>query len=255
MRTGDELQLPASRAARISAADVGATPGDADALGPAPANRPAEMVRVEHETLDRIARTIVFMAPPTALLVGGWLAWGGSLHWQDLLVLAVTYALTGLGITVGYHRLFTHRSFKTTRSVRALVAVLGSMAVEGPLLEWVATHRKHHRFSDHPGDPHSPHVDHAPGWPGVDAWTVACTRRLDVARPGHGEPCPLCQGSPRGPRPSFHQPDVPALGARRPSRSVRSRGGADGLGRGRPHWTAVGRSGADLPSASRDLQH
>ncbi len=166
MRTGDELQLPASRAARISAADVGATPGDAAALGPAPANRPAEMVRIEHETLDRIARTVVFVAPPTALLVGGWLAWGGSLHWQDLLVLAVTYALTGLGITVGYHRLFTHRSLKTTRSVRALVAVLGSMAVEGPLLEWVATHRKHHRFSDHPGDPHSPHVDHAPGWRG-----------------------------------------------------------------------------------------
>jgi stearoyl-CoA desaturase (Delta-9 desaturase) len=82
-------------------------------------------------------------------------------------VLAITYTLTGLGITVGYHRLFTHRSFKTTRSLRVLLAVLGSMAVEGPLLEWVATHRKHHRFSDHPGDPHSPHLDHAPGWRGA----------------------------------------------------------------------------------------
>ena len=71
------------------------------------------------------------------------------------------------GITVGYHRLFTHRSFKTTRAVRALLAVLGSMAVEGPVIEWVATHRKHHRFSDQPGDPHSPHVDHAPGWRGA----------------------------------------------------------------------------------------
>ncbi len=81
-------------------------------------------------------------------------------------MLAVTYSFTGLGITVGYHRLFTHRSFKTTRSVRALLAVLGSMAVEGPVLEWVATHRKHHRFSDHPGDPHSPHIDQAPGWRG-----------------------------------------------------------------------------------------
>jgi fatty-acid desaturase len=64
-----------------------------------------------------------------------------TLHWQDLLVLAITCTLTGLGVTVGYHRLFTHRSFKTTRGVRALLAVLGSMAVEGPLLEWVATHR------------------------------------------------------------------------------------------------------------------
>jgi len=127
----------------------------------------AEMVPIKHETLDRVVRTMVFLTPPAALVVGGWLAWGGTLHWQDLVVLAITYTLTGLGITVGYHRLFTHRSFKTTRWVRALLAVLGSMAVEGPLLEWVATHRKHHRFSDQAGDPHSPHTDHAPGWRGT----------------------------------------------------------------------------------------
>ena len=126
-----------------------------------------EMVSIEHERTDRVVRTVVFAGPPAALVVGGWLAWGGSLHWQDLLVLAITYTLTGLGITVGYHRLFTHRSFKTSRALRALLAVFGSMAVEGPVLEWVATHRKHHRFSDHDGDPHSPHVDHAPGWSGT----------------------------------------------------------------------------------------
>ena len=100
-------------------------------------------------------------------MAGGWLAWGGTLHWHDLVVLAITYTLSGLGITVGFHRLFTHRSFKTTRGVRALLAVLGSMAVEGPVIEWVATHRKHHRFSDAEGDPHSPHVDQAPGWRGA----------------------------------------------------------------------------------------
>ncbi len=127
----------------------------------------AEMVPIEHDTTERVVRTIVFLAPPTALVVGGWLAWGGALHWQDLLVLAIFYALTGLGITVGYHRLFTHRSFRTTRTVRALLAVFGSMAVEGPLLDWVATHRKHHQFSDHAGDPHSPHTDDAPGWRGA----------------------------------------------------------------------------------------
>jgi stearoyl-CoA desaturase (delta-9 desaturase) len=115
-----------------------------------------EMVPIEHETRDRIVRTMVFALPLAALGVAGWLAWGGSLHWQDLLVVTITYTLTGLGITVGYHRLFTRRSFKTTRWLRA---VLGSMAVEGPVLEWVATHRKHHRFSDHPGDPHG-----HPGW-------------------------------------------------------------------------------------------
>ena len=134
---------------------------------PAPVARTTEMIPIEHQSSDRVVRTMIFVLPPAALAVAGWLAWGGGLHWQDLLVLAVTYALTGLGITVGYHRLLTHRSFKTTRLVRALLAVLGSMAVEGPVLEWVATHRKHHRFSDNTGDPHSPHVDHAPGWRGA----------------------------------------------------------------------------------------
>jgi stearoyl-CoA desaturase (delta-9 desaturase) len=127
----------------------------------------ADMVPIEHESAERVVRTMVFGLPPAALALGGWLAWGGALHWQDLIVLAVTYTLTGLGITVGYHRLFTHRSFKTTRSVRVALAVLGSMAVEGPVVEWVATHRKHHRFADEPGDPHSPHIDHAPGWRGA----------------------------------------------------------------------------------------
>jgi stearoyl-CoA desaturase (Delta-9 desaturase) len=95
------------------------------------------------------------------------MAWGGTLHWHDLFVLAITYTVTGFGVTVGYHRLFTHRSFKTTRTVRALLAVLGSMAVEGPVIEWVSTHRKHHRFSDQVGDPHSPHAETAPGWRGA----------------------------------------------------------------------------------------
>jgi stearoyl-CoA desaturase (delta-9 desaturase) len=126
----------------------------------------ADMVPIKHDTSEHVVRTMVFALPPAALVVGGWLAWGGALHWQDLLVLAITYTLTGLGITVGFHRLFTHRSFKTTRTVRALLAVFGSMAVEGPVDEWVATHRKHHRYSDHAGDPHSPHVDHAQGWRG-----------------------------------------------------------------------------------------
>jgi stearoyl-CoA desaturase (delta-9 desaturase) len=127
----------------------------------------AETVPIANETPERVVRTMVFGIPPAALVLAGWLAWGGALRWQDLLVLGITYTLTGLGITVGYHRLFTHRSFKTTRPIRALLAVLGSMAVEGPLIEWVATHRKHHRFSDHPGDPHSPHVEKSPGWRGA----------------------------------------------------------------------------------------
>jgi stearoyl-CoA desaturase (delta-9 desaturase) len=126
-----------------------------------------ETIPIVHETSERVVRTLVIALPPAALLGAGWLAWGGALHWRDLLVLAISYTLTGLGVTVGFHRLFTHRSFKTTRVLRALLAVLGSTAVEGPVIEWVATHRKHHCFSDRPGDPHSPHTDHGSGWRGA----------------------------------------------------------------------------------------
>jgi stearoyl-CoA desaturase (delta-9 desaturase) len=122
---------------------------------------------LEHETADRIANLVVTIVPAALLGVAIWLAWGGTLHWQDLVVLAVSYLITGLGVTVGYHRLFTHRSFKTTRPVRALLAAFGSAAVEGPVIEWVSTHRKHHRFSDRPGDPHSPHADRGVGWRGA----------------------------------------------------------------------------------------
>src|SRR5689334_11307306 len=70
----------------------------------------ADVLPIEHETRERIERVLVIGVPLIALGWAGWLAWGGSLHWQDLVVLAITYLLTGLGVTVGYHRLFTHRS-------------------------------------------------------------------------------------------------------------------------------------------------
>jgi stearoyl-CoA desaturase (delta-9 desaturase) len=143
------------------------SPAELTAHAALPAARVADAVPIEHETRERLVRAGVIGLPLAALAVAGWLAWGGTLHWQDLVVLAIFYALSGVGITVGYHRLFTHRSFKTTRALRALFAVLGSMAVEGSVIEWVATHRKHHSFSDRPGDPHSPHADQAPGWRGA----------------------------------------------------------------------------------------
>jgi stearoyl-CoA desaturase (delta-9 desaturase) len=89
------------------------------------------------------------------------------MRWSDLAVFLIMYALTGLGVTVGFHRLFTHRSFKTTRPLRVTFAILGSAAIEGPVIAWVADHRKHHAFSDEEGDPHSPHVDHGQGLRGA----------------------------------------------------------------------------------------
>lgn len=95
--------------------------------------------------------------------------WGGLVHTRDLVIFAVMYFLTGMGITVGYHRLFTHRSFETTPAIRFIFGVLGSMSLQGAVIHWVADHRKHHAFSDEEGDPHSPHTHGKPGWRGVFA--------------------------------------------------------------------------------------
>ncbi len=107
-------------------------------------------------------------APILSMFFVGWQLWDSLLGWNDIFVFLLLYLLTGLGVTVGFHRLFTHRAFKTRRWVRAVLAILGSAAIEGPIISWVADHRKHHTFSDQLGDPHSPHVDHGHGWGG--AW-------------------------------------------------------------------------------------
>jgi stearoyl-CoA desaturase (Delta-9 desaturase) len=122
---------------------------------------------VLHETRDRIITGTVSVVPFLALGVVGWQVWAELLHWSDLAVFAILYLVTGLGVTVGFHRLFTHRSFATKRWLRGVFAAAGSMAIEGPVISWVADHRKHHAFADQPGDPHSPHVDHGVGWRGA----------------------------------------------------------------------------------------
>jgi len=122
---------------------------------------------VLHETRDRIITGIVTGAPIVCLGIVAWQLWADFLGWSDIAVFAVMYVATGLGVTVGFHRLFTHRSFSTTRPIRAALAILGSAAIEGPVISWVADHRKHHAFSDREGDPHSPHVDHGTGWRGA----------------------------------------------------------------------------------------
>jgi stearoyl-CoA desaturase (delta-9 desaturase) len=132
-----------------------------------PAAVPADVQPVLNETRDRIITGIVTVAPFLALGVACWQTWSDLLHWRDVLVFGVMYIATGLGVTVGFHRLFTHRSFATSRAMRAIFGVLGSAAIEGPVISWVADHRKHHAFADREGDPHSPHVDHGGGWGGA----------------------------------------------------------------------------------------
>jgi stearoyl-CoA desaturase (Delta-9 desaturase) len=122
---------------------------------------------VANETRDRVITGVVTAVPFLALIVVGWQLWNDALRWSDLVVFAICYAATGLGVTVGFHRHFTHRAFKTKGWVRGTLAILGSAAIEGPVISWVADHRKHHAFSDQQGDPHSPHVDHGGGWSGA----------------------------------------------------------------------------------------
>jgi stearoyl-CoA desaturase (Delta-9 desaturase) len=128
---------------------------------------PEDVQPVSNEGLDRFLTGLITALPIIGLFVVAWQVWADWLYWSDLVVFAIMYAGTGLGITVGFHRLLTHRAFKTTKGVRATLAILGSAAIEGPVISWVADHRKHHAFSDAPGDPHSPHVDHGHGLKGA----------------------------------------------------------------------------------------
>ena len=96
--------------------------------------------------------------PFAGLVVAIALLWGVAFDWTYLGLLGGMYFITAVGVTVGYHRYFTHRSFKTSRPVVLILGVLGSMAVEGPILQWVAVHRQHHHHSDEADDPHSPHT-------------------------------------------------------------------------------------------------
>jgi stearoyl-CoA desaturase (delta-9 desaturase) len=104
--------------------------------------------------------------PPLCLVVAIVLLWNRAIGPLELGVMAGLYVMTALGVTLGYHRMFTHRAFEASRAFRAIFAVLGSMAVEGSVITWVADHRKHHAFTDQEGDPHSPHLS-GPGFMGA----------------------------------------------------------------------------------------
>jgi stearoyl-CoA desaturase (delta-9 desaturase) len=107
---------------------------------------------------EQFFMALIVLSPLLGLAVVVPVAWGHFLHWHDLVIGAVMYAVTGHGITVGFHRYFTHGSFKTNRFVKCALAVAGSMAIQGPVKRWVADHRRHHQFSDLEGDPHSPQL-------------------------------------------------------------------------------------------------
>jgi stearoyl-CoA desaturase (Delta-9 desaturase) len=105
----------------------------------------------------RVVTLVVIVVPLLGLIAAPFFVWGWGFSWADLGLLLGMYLLTALGITVGFHRLFVHRSFETYTWVKVVFAALGSMAVQGSLFKWVAYHRRHHQHSDTPDDPHTPH--------------------------------------------------------------------------------------------------
>jgi stearoyl-CoA desaturase (delta-9 desaturase) len=117
--------------------------------------------------LERNTNIVAVVTPFIGLVIAATFAWGSFLSARDLVIFAFMYVLSAFGVTVGFHRLLTHRAFQTHRRVRHLFAILGSLSVQGPVLDWVADHRKHHTFTDEEGDPHSPHVGQGAGLSGM----------------------------------------------------------------------------------------
>jgi stearoyl-CoA desaturase (Delta-9 desaturase) len=114
-------------------------------------------VRPSTSRISQVVTLIAVVVPPLGLVLAMGLLWGIEFHWVDLALFAGFYILCAFGTTIGFHRFFTHRGFETRAPIKALLAILGCMTMQGPVTQWVTDHRKHHALSDKPGDPHSPH--------------------------------------------------------------------------------------------------
>ncbi|MEO5875071.1 MAG: acyl-CoA desaturase [Streptosporangiaceae bacterium] len=129
--------------------------------------QPASDFNPDRNGLSHKVLVALFTGVPTLALIAVIpLAWGRFLGWSDLILFAVFWLLSVCGITVGYHRFFTHGSFKANRPLKIALAIAGGLAIEGPVLNWVADHRRHHKYSDKEGDPHSPWL-YGDDWKGL----------------------------------------------------------------------------------------
>ena len=123
---------------------------------PGPARARPEIDPEPSSTFERVLVGVFVAVPFLALVAAIPVAWGWGLGWHDIVIAVAFYLVTGLGISMGLHRYFTHGSFKAVRGFKIALAVAGSLAIEGPVITWVADHRRHHKYSDKEGDPHSP---------------------------------------------------------------------------------------------------
>ena len=128
-----------------------------DGTAPFPPDEGPAPVRDSGDRIYVGVTAAIVVLPFVGLGLAGWLLWGRLIHPVDIVLAAVLYTVTGLGVTVGFHRGLTHGSYRAVRPVRIALAVAGSMSFQGDVIGWVATHRRHHAFTDRPGDPHSPY--------------------------------------------------------------------------------------------------
>ena len=145
----------------------------------------------DHHAMSRATRTanlLGVVVPFVGVLVAIVLLWNSWVDATDLAILVVMYLITAVGVTVGFHRLLTHRAFQTYPWLERTFAVMGSLSVQGSVMDWVADHRKHHAHADKEGDPHSPHVGHG----SRACRPVACPHRLAARDPGPGRLEALC---------------------------------------------------------------
>jgi stearoyl-CoA desaturase (delta-9 desaturase) len=120
-------------------------------------------VRSRTSRISQVVTLIAVVVPPLGLVSAIGLLWGVGFHWVDAGLFLGLYVVCAFGTTIGFHRYFTHKGFEARAPVKALLAILGCMTMQGPVTQWVTDHRKHHALSDKPGDPHSPHVGHGEG--------------------------------------------------------------------------------------------
>jgi stearoyl-CoA desaturase (delta-9 desaturase) len=120
-------------------------------------------VRQRTSRISQVVTMIAVVVPPLGIVLAMGLLWGIAFHWVDVVLFAALYVVCAFGTTIGFHRYFTHRGFEARAPVKAALAILGCMTMQGPVTQWVTDHRKHHALSDQPGDPHSPHVGHGDG--------------------------------------------------------------------------------------------
>jgi stearoyl-CoA desaturase (Delta-9 desaturase) len=130
-------------------------------------------VRPRTSRISQAVTLVAVLVPPLGLVAAMGVLWNVGFEWVDLALFLGLYVVCAFGTTIGFHRYFTHRGFEAHASVRALLAILGCMTMQGPLTQWVTDHRKHHALSDKPGDPHSPHGHGDGAWGAVRGFVHA----------------------------------------------------------------------------------